>query len=123
MTGSYVLTCIFCGGRTPLNVSVRRAAPRQVMGGEATVERVRELHEGVKAVIGECMEAVSAELTFFTLPNCFELFGFDLMVDEDWHLWLLEANAEPDFLQVLLSPADAAPCLSCRIHRRQHRCC
>ncbi|CAK0786864.1 hypothetical protein CVIRNUC_010078 [Coccomyxa viridis] len=48
---------------------------------------------------GECLEAVSAELSFFTLPNCFELFGFDLLVDEDWHLWLLEANAEPDLAQ------------------------
>ena len=39
----------------------------------------------------------------FALPqahnNCFELFGFDLMVDEDWKVWLLEANAEPDFKQ------------------------
>ena len=86
-------------------------------GGEATVERVRQLHGSVRAVIGECMEAVSAELTFFTLPNCFELFGFDLLVDEDWHLWLLEANAEPDFLQVprcrgrgfMRSPAGLAP--------------
>ena len=41
---------------------------------------------------GECLEAVSAELSFFTLPNCFELFGFDLLVDEDWHLWLLEVR-------------------------------
>ena len=41
---------------------------------------------------GECMEAVSSELSFFTLPNCFELFGFDLLVDEDWHLWLLEVS-------------------------------
>ena len=39
---------------------------------------------------GECMDAVSSELSFFTLPNCFELFGFDLLADEDWHLWLLE---------------------------------
>ncbi len=77
------------------------SAPRQVLGdGGSHAERVRSLHEDVKAVIGECMEAVSAELTFFTLPNCFELFGFDLMVDRDWRLWLLEANAEPDFLQV-----------------------
>ncbi len=71
-----------------------------VSGGEATAERVRQLHDSVRAVIGECMEAVSAELTFFTLPNCFELFGFDLLADDEWHLWLLEANAEPDFLQV-----------------------
>ena len=38
------------------------------------------------------MEAVSSELSFFTLPSCFELFGFDLLVDEDWHLWLLEVS-------------------------------
>lgn len=38
------------------------------------------------------MEAVSNELSFFTLPNCFELFGFDLLVDEYWHLWLLEVR-------------------------------
>jgi Tubulin-tyrosine ligase family len=43
---------------------------------------------------------VSHELTFFPLPRCFELFGFDLMVDADWRVWLLEANAEPDFGQV-----------------------
>ena len=41
---------------------------------------------------GECIDAVSAELTFFTLPNCFELFGFDLMVDDHWHVWLLEVH-------------------------------
>ena len=77
------------------------AAPRQVLGKEDSgAERVRQLHDEVRAVIGECMEAVSAELSFFTLPNCFELFGFDLLVDRDWRLWLLEANAEPDFLQV-----------------------
>ena len=38
------------------------------------------------------MEAVSSELTFFTLPNCFELFGFDFLVDEDWNAWLLEVS-------------------------------
>ena len=29
--------------------------------------------------------------------DCFELFGFDFLVDADWQLWLLEVNAEPDF--------------------------
>ncbi|KAK9835718.1 hypothetical protein WJX74_006570 [Apatococcus lobatus] len=61
--------------------------------------RCRQASVDVQNVIGECMEAVSHELTFFTLPNCFELFGFDLLVDEDWRVWLLEANAEPDFRQ------------------------
>ena len=44
------------------------------------------------ACAGECLQAVSSELSFFTLPNCFELFGFDLLLDEEWHLWLLEVR-------------------------------
>ena len=28
--------------------------------------------------------------------NCFEIFGVDLIVDEDWKPWLLEINAGPD---------------------------
>jgi len=47
-------------------------------------------HSREAAGVGECLEAVGSELSFFTLPNCFELFGFDLLVDDDWHLWLLE---------------------------------
>ena len=43
------------------------------------------------------MEAVSSELTFFTLPNCFELFGFDFLVDEAWNVWLLEVGNSISF--------------------------
>lgn len=41
--------------------------------------RTKELTRQIALIIGECFEAVSGELTFFTLPNCFELFGFDVM--------------------------------------------
>ena len=51
--------------------------------------------------VGDVFNAVSPEqTTFMALPNCFELFGFDFLVDEAFHLWFLEANAEPDFKQV-----------------------
>ncbi|CAN0224271.1 unnamed protein product, partial [Ectocarpus fasciculatus] len=36
---------------------------------------------------------------FSPLPGCFEHFGLDFMVDEDFHVWLLEANPGPDFKQ------------------------
>lgn len=62
-------------------------------------QRCRQAARDVNALIGETFDAVSNELTFFTLPNCWELFGFDLMLDENWHVWLLEANAEPDLQQ------------------------
>ena len=48
------------------------------------------LTSSISVHAGECIDAVSGELTFFTLPNCFELFGFDLMVDDQWRVWLLE---------------------------------
>jgi tubulin--tyrosine ligase len=34
---------------------------------------------------------------FQTLPNAFEIFGVDWMVDEGGRAWLLEVNAFPDF--------------------------
>lgn len=36
---------------------------------------------------------------FQPLPNCFEIFGLDWMVDSSGHVWLLEVNAFPDFAQ------------------------
>lgn len=36
---------------------------------------------------------------FQTLPNAFEVFGLDFLVDEKGTAWLLEVNAFPDFKQ------------------------
>ena len=36
---------------------------------------------------------------FQTLPNAFEVFGLDFLVDEEGTAWLLEVNAFPDFRQ------------------------
>jgi hypothetical protein len=30
------------------------------------------------------------------LPNCFEVFGFDFLVDSNYNCYILEANAGPD---------------------------
>lgn len=27
--------------------------------------------------------------------NCFELFGFDFLIDEDFRVWLIEVNTNP----------------------------
>lgn len=46
-------------------------------------------------------QAFRGEFAVFSpLPGCFEHFGLDFMVDEDFHVWLLEANPGPDFKQV-----------------------
>jgi tubulin--tyrosine ligase len=52
-------------------------------------------------VTGEVFEAASRGMMvhFQTLPNAFEVFGLDFLVDETGTAWLLEINAFPDFRQ------------------------
>lgn len=52
-------------------------------------------------ITGEIFEAAARTMTvhFQTLPNAFEVFGLDFMVDEQGTAWLLECNAFPDFKQ------------------------
>ena len=52
-------------------------------------------------VTGEVFEAAAREqmIHFQTVPNAFELFGVDFLVDEHLNVWLLELNAYPDLKQ------------------------
>jgi tubulin--tyrosine ligase len=53
------------------------------------------------AITGEVFEAASRGMMvhFQPLPNAFELFGLDFMIDEHGTSYLLEVNAFPDFKQ------------------------
>ena len=66
---------------------------------EEAQRRCATVFADAAALVGETFAAVSSELSFMPLDNAFELFGFDLLVDASWKVWLLEANAEPDFVQ------------------------
>ena len=66
------------------------------LGGPAGLRRVKD---EIGALVAECLDAVSSDLSFMPMANCFELFGFDFLVDRDGGAWLLEANAEPDLVQ------------------------
>ncbi len=52
-------------------------------------------------VTGEIFEAAARGqmVHFQTLPNAFEVFGVDFLVDAEGTAWLLEVNAFPDFKQ------------------------
>ena len=53
------------------------------------------------AITGTVLEAAAREMMvhFQTMPNAFEIFGIDFLLDKDGHAWLLEVNAFPDFKQ------------------------
>jgi tubulin---tyrosine ligase len=60
-----------------------------------------DVWEQICEVTGEVFEAAAREqmVHFQTLPNAFEIFGIDFLVDADQNAWLLEVNAYPDFKQ------------------------
>jgi tubulin--tyrosine ligase len=56
--------------------------------------------ESICACTSALFLAAAAQPTNFQpLPNAFEVFGVDWMVDADGKVWLLEVNAFPDFRQ------------------------
>ena len=55
----------------------------------------------MKLATSVLFEAASREqmVHFQTLPNVFEAFGIDWLIDDSGNVWLLEVNAFPDFRQ------------------------
>ena len=51
------------------------------------------LWQKIRRVVLAALFSAQAKIPF--QPNSFELFGFDVMVDESLKVWLLEVNASP----------------------------
>ncbi|GAA5926268.1 hypothetical protein JCM3775_000974 [Rhodotorula graminis] len=63
-------------------------------------ERIGLIEEGVREAVREVFKAaVGAGSSFQALPNAFEIFGVDFLVDSEFQVSLLEINACPDFGQ------------------------
>ncbi|KAI9503816.1 tubulin-tyrosine ligase/Tubulin polyglutamylase [Coemansia spiralis] len=63
-------------------------------------EKLDSIFDQICRILSDTFAAVSSETTSFqTWPNCMEQFGFDFLVDESCNVYLLEANAYPDFKQ------------------------
>ncbi|CEM16485.1 unnamed protein product [Vitrella brassicaformis CCMP3155] len=64
---------------------------------EIRPEAAQAVFDRIKALVAETFRAVRGEFLGFTaLPNCFELFAFDFLVDTQHQPYLLEVNAWPD---------------------------
>lgn len=63
-------------------------------------KRVAALTEGIHASVAHAFDAFYGGMHGYqALPNAFELYGLDFLVDTDWQLYLLEANPTPDIKQ------------------------
>lgn len=49
----------------------------------------------MKDLIIDTMLSVKDKLNPNKREGCFELFGFDFLVDEDFRVWLIEVNTNP----------------------------
>lgn len=49
----------------------------------------------MKDLVIDCLLSVRNKMNPHNRKQCFELFGFDFLIDEDLWLWLIEINTNP----------------------------
>ena len=89
-----------CLQRSVREGTVRRLAELGALGLDAAARD--SVAAQIRAVAGDVFEAAAREMGahFRPLPNAFEVFGLDFLVDAAGNApWLLEVNAFPDFRQ------------------------
>lgn len=75
------------------------AAALLVAEGRSPDELAAMLWRQIDAIVRETFEACIREAGYTPLCNAFEFYGFDFIIDEELHVWLLEVNAGPDMGQ------------------------
>jgi hypothetical protein len=63
--------------------------------GDLNVDIENHLMPRMQDLIIDCFLSARDEFDDKNRANCFELFGFDFLIDEDFRTWLLEVNANP----------------------------
>lgn len=67
---------------------------------EESERKVREIVQQMKSIVHDLFQTYENEYSIFTpMTNCFEVFGLDFMIDEDFQVFFLECNPGPDFQQ------------------------
>lgn len=57
-----------------------------------------KIFDSIQLIVSETFRAVCSQKRYFhPLPNAFEIYGFDFLVDNFSHVWFLEANCYPSF--------------------------
>lgn len=87
------------GSMSENSVRLFWALPEQAPGVDGRWKN--KVYDQICSVTGEIFQAAAqvSRVHFQTLPNAFEIFGVDFLVDASGNTWLLELNAFPDFRQ------------------------
>ncbi|CAF0800267.1 unnamed protein product [Didymodactylos carnosus] len=60
----------------------------------------QKIYEQIKLIVKEIFGGLHHEISLFQpIQNCFEIYGFDFIIDRNLTVYFLEANAYPDFKQ------------------------
>jgi hypothetical protein len=51
----------------------------------------------IKDIVIDCFASAINGLNPNKREHCFELMGFDFLIDEDFRVWLIEVNTNPYF--------------------------
>lgn len=62
---------------------------------EKGVKVERDIWAQIKNIVRKSMLAVKRKLNCANRKYCFEIFGYDFLVDADFNVWLIEANTNP----------------------------
>ena len=54
-----------------------------------------DIVEDIKLIIVKTIDSVKRKLDPNKRNGCFELFGYDFMIDHDFTTWLIEVNTNP----------------------------
>ena len=62
---------------------------------EANISVYKDMVPQMKELIIKSMHAVRKKIDPFHRKHCFELFGYDFILDADFNVWLIEVNTNP----------------------------
>ncbi|KAL4426888.1 hypothetical protein ABPG74_008812 [Tetrahymena malaccensis] len=84
------------GNRLPLKEGLQYIFDTQFSKYEVDYEK--HIYPRMKDLIIDLVRSCEQEMfKSKKLSNCFELYGFDFIIDEDLRVWLIEANKNPGF--------------------------
>jgi D-alanine-D-alanine ligase-like ATP-grasp enzyme len=55
----------------------------------------KDLVEDMKLIVIKTLDSIKRKLNSENRKHCFELFGFDFLIDQDFTVWLIEVNTNP----------------------------